>query len=204
MCDCCCKCPCAALLKDPEQLKAKLNEKERYVRAVQGIFLFRLIPQYVAIFALINVLFIFIGCCNLSFLAVATLFAIIYTLGKLAYSLAPEQITKFLFPEQFDQGTPEQSNRVRSPEEIAELLTSCPCLQKCTKCEAKKEEGLPIKKLGILCALFVVFCITGTFWLNVVIVNLAIILPGVLLHPAVNPTVLQIKNSVFPAKQKTD
>ena len=205
MCEnCCCKCPVAALLNDPENLKAKLVANERYVRAVQGIFLFRLIPQYVAIFAFVNILFIIIGKFDLSPLAVLTLFAILYNLVKLAWQLARDQIVNFFFPQEFDQGTNENTNRVRSAEEIATLLTTCPCLAKCRACQATKEEGLPVKKIAILSGLFVLFCITGTFWLNFVVVNLILILPGVLLLPQVNPTVVQIKNQVFPPKEKTD
>ena len=200
MCEC--KCPLKALLSNPDELKAKLHEKENIVLGLQGILLFRLIPQFIIIFVLINLVFIICGVLDLTFLAVATLLAIIYTLGKVVYGIAGEKIIAFFFPSEFDKGTQDQSNHVRSVDDVADLISGCPCLQKCPlKCE---QGGFPIKRLIVLGVLFLIFCITGTFWLNVIVVNLILILPGVLLHPAVYPYTLKAKEAILPAKQKTE
>ena len=46
--------------------------------------------------------------------------------------------------------------------------------------------------LGYLLVMFVVFWLTGTFWLNVVLVNGFLLLPYILLNPQVRPTVIRL------------
>ena len=195
---CPCKCPIKALIENPEQLKAKLDENARYVKAVQGIFLFRLIPQYAALFVLVNLVFLIVGIFHMGFIPVAILVALVIAVGKLIMKSFGEKIINFFFPEEFPLGEEGESNRVRSSDEIVALFAGCKCCQKCEKLSS------PILKIAVLAGLFVFFTITGTFWLNFVVCNLVLILPGVLLHPAVNPYVLKAKNAIFPPKQKEE
>jgi hypothetical protein len=43
--------------------------------------------------------------------------------------------------------------------------------------------------LAVLLALFVFFRLTGTFWVNFIVVNLTLLLPAALVHPQVLPYV---------------
>jgi hypothetical protein len=61
--------------------------------------------------------------------------------------------------------------------------------------------GSPVLLL-VLGALFFLFLVTGTFWVNFVIVNLAFFVPLVVLHPAVKPAVLRALGG--PAKEKAE
>ena len=54
--------------------------------------------------------------------------------------------------------------------------------------------------LGVLAALFFLFLITGTLCLNWVLVDLILILPAVVLHPAVKPHVQQLLSKFEKAK----
>ena len=195
----CKKCPIKALIENPEQLKAKLDANARYVKAVQGIFLFRLIPQYAALFVLVNLVFLIVGIFHMGFIPVAILVALVNAVGKLIMKSFGEKIINFFFPEEFPLGEEGESNRVRSSDEIVALFAGCKCCQKC-----QEKLASPIMKLAVLSGLFFFFSITGTYRLNLIVCNLVLVLPGVLLHPAVNPYVLKAKNAIFPPKQKEE
>jgi hypothetical protein len=192
-------CPIIQLLNDPDELKAKLSEKSRYVRGIQGILFFRLIPQLAVLFVLVNLLFLFIGYFNLGFLSVAVLFLLLATIGKIIMEKFGKLIIDFFFPEEFNAGTPEESNRVRSIDEVANFLGNLPIAKGCPV-----QRAPPMKRIILFSVLFIVFYITTTFWFNFVVFNLLLILPGVLLHPAVNPHIVKILGSIFPQKAKIE
>lgn len=199
MCETCCP---YKICKDPELLKAKLNEHVRYVNAIQAILYFKKPIQFGVIFVLVNLLFFFIGYFHLSFFPTVALLALLYNLGKLLFSFIGDKIVDFLFPAEVPMGEATESNHIRSADEVAACI-SC-CVPKCDGCPCHCNGGIPIKKIAIMAGLFVLFLLAGTFWLNFVIVNLALILPGVLLLPQVNPYVLKAKDAICPCKAKAE
>ncbi|OHT11657.1 hypothetical protein TRFO_03866 [Tritrichomonas foetus] len=184
---CCSGCPCKKVLTDASALEEKLKPYEEYVDQVQAMLYFRNPIAMAAVLVLVNLLFFVIGKLHLSFLPTLFLLLTLKVFVKLVVKVAGPIIAAFLFQpiENKEEGT----------YPIYPLQTVCETIVLFTSrifglCDHAKPKGPltianAVVPLGALAALFFLFLITGTFWLNFILVNLVLILPAVLLHPAV-------------------
>ncbi|KAH0788120.1 hypothetical protein GPJ56_007951 [Histomonas meleagridis] len=172
--------------KNPKNIEEKLKPYEKHIEQIQAMLFWRNPIPMAILLVLVNLLFFIIYKLNLSFVPTMLLLATISVLIKVVKKIAGEKIASILFkPIENKEGT----YKIYSLESVSQTL-SC-IAQKISSlrgriCPGEKPTiGSALLPLGILAGLFLVFLLTGTFWLNFVLVNLILLLPAVIFHPKV-------------------
>lgn len=194
------KCP----LSDASVLEEKLKPYEEYVDQIQAMVFWRN-PIPMAIFVVcVELLFIFIGTLHLSFLPCLFLFLALKTLIRFVIQAFGQKIHELFFKPVENKG--EGAYPIYPLDTFCQTVT-CFTSKLVVVIKAVKPQGeltiaSSIIPLGVLFACFLVFWLTGTFWLAFILVNLVIFLPAILLHPAVKPKVTEVVRKL--QKQKTE
>ena len=135
---------------------------------------------------LVNLLFFVIYKLDLSFVPTMFLLATIWVLIKVVKKLVGEKIASIFFkPIENKEGTYKIYPLEDVCETISCLVKKISCIASHAKAGDKPTIATALIPLAILSGLFLVFLITGTFWLNFVLVNLVLLLPAVIFHPKV-------------------
>jgi hypothetical protein len=186
-------CLSLATLSDPQELETKLKPYESVVNQVQAVFLLKNPVGFAIPFLSVNFLFFVIYKLNLSFLPTFFLLLTLRTLLSLAILSFPD-VFKSIFDKPIEN--PEQGPFKLEPLPELCILISGVCALVQAEKKALTPQGNSLAGASLLLlvlgALFFLFLVTGTFWVNFVIVNLAFFVPMVVLHPAVKPTVAKL------------
>ncbi|KAH0791118.1 hypothetical protein GPJ56_004929 [Histomonas meleagridis] len=181
-CEQCGGCPC----KDPKKLENMLKPYEKHVDQIQAMLFWRNPIPMAILLVLVNLLFFIIYKLNLSFVPTMLLLGTIYVLFKVVKKIAGEKIAPILFkPIENKEGTYKIYPLEKVCETISCLVGKISCLTGRVKAGDKPTIGTALIPLAVLSGLFLFFLITGTFWLNFVLVNLILLLPAVIFHPKV-------------------
>lgn len=204
MCEQTGQCPCKKYLTDPKELENKLKPYETQVEQIQAMLYFRNpIPMAVTL-VLVNLLFLFIYLLHLSFIPTLFLLLTLRVLVKVVYKVAGDKIVAMFFKP--IENKEEGNYPIYSLSVVCETVTTVTSKVYYVASSAKPKSQITyanaIIPLGVLAGLFFFFLITGTFGFNLVVINLLLILPAILLHPAVRPHVIQVWGKI--EKQKTD
>ena len=188
---------------DASELEQKLKPYEAVVEKAEAVLFFRNPIGLAVILLLVNFVFVIVYKFEFSFLPTLFLVLLVKCLIELAWGVAGRQVSAILFPE-VEKGGPNESNRVRSLDDVCEFVAPVYKVAKNMKARTKGSGGFSTQNLitcGVLLGLVIVFKITGTFWLCWFAVNGLLIIPGVLLFPPVNEKVVEITKNF---KKKAD
>ena len=196
---CCCRCPFRKL--GSENLEATLEEHPVAVQRIQEMMMFRRPVAAAVLFAVINLHFLVYGVLDLPFLSQVCFFALYALVFKLVWPMVRPPAEAFLFGQDVPQGEGEELNRVRSAKEVAAALTKVvgPIEQSVKAIRRAASDGSIVGRgiyAGVLLCLLILSHEVNVFWVTVVIVDLALVLPGVLLHPKVSPMIAELKGKV--------
>ncbi|KAK8836888.1 hypothetical protein M9Y10_037414 [Tritrichomonas musculus] len=204
MSDQACQCPCKKCLTDPKELENKLKPYENYVEQIQAMLYFRNIIPMAILLVLVNLVFVFILIFHLSFVPTLFLLLTLRVLIKVVIKIAGEKIVSMFFKpiENKEEGTYPIYPLSTVCETVTSITSKVYCVASSTTPKGPITVTNAVIPLGVLAALFFLFLITGTLCLNWVLVDLILLLPAVLLHPAVKIHVQQLLSKL--EKQKTD
>lgn len=184
-------CPYQKLLTNPKDLEARLTPYANYVDQVQAMLYFRNPIPMAVLLITVNLLFLFIGTLHLSFLPTLFLFLTLRVLVKIVIQLFGATIANHFF--QPIQNPSEGQYPIYPLPTVCQTVTNFTSKIYSVASLARPSQQITIANaivpLAALSGLFFFFLITGTFALNVIIVNLILILPFVLLNPKVKPYV---------------
>jgi chromate transport protein ChrA len=181
---CCCR--DLDWLSDAQAIEQKLKLHETVVDQVQAVLLWKNPFVMGIVLLLANALFWFVGRQDLSFLPTFFLLLMIKTILQLSLGEA-----SFLRPYAAQLFPAVRKADVLPVNEVAALLARVGSWCKCTLPREAPSAASGIAGIAVLFALFVFFLLAGTFWVTFAVVNLALILPAILLHPKVRPQVEQ-------------
>lgn len=179
-----CDCP----LQDPRKLEEKLKPYSSKIEQFQAMIFWRNPIAMAGLLILVNAIFAIVGVLHLTFVPTVLLLLTLKTIGKLIVLKFGEKIGKILFKpiENKDEGT----YKIYPLEKICDFIACifkkidkvCPFKRCCEKELTLASAAIP---LLVLTVLFIFFLIVGTYFLNLVVVNLALLLPVIIFHPAV-------------------
>ena len=170
------------LLENRKKIQEFLNKHERIIRGLQGILFFRLPVQFAVIVLFVDFILLLLAKFGLGFYQVIVLGLLIQTLCKYFKTKSVSKIIfNFFFPESFPYGEKNESNRVRSADEIYDTIVRILSFLN----QYFREKDTPWKQLVFYTSLFFLFILTGTFWFIFTVLNLFFILPGIFFHPQV-------------------
>ena len=173
---------------------------EKQIMHFQEILLFKRPLALVLILIYIFSLFGFAYSVEAEFIAslILTFFGVY---GAMAfYFYFADKIDAFLFPE-LENVDPNASNRVRSFEELGQIFDKCRGPRTTTGTQRQLIAAASFTVLGLF------FIVVRPFWFNLVVVLLALLLPGILLLPQVNavlPQKFRCGSSSQPIKPTTE
>lgn len=192
---CCCKC----LDKfKPENIKATLDDNAELVKRIQSVLMIRRPIAFAVVLVLVNFHFIALRTLNLSFypfIIFCAMYSIVYRILKPKVVPMAE---KFLFGEPVPEGEASETNRIRSNEEVAAILTKVinPIMHVTNIISKIANDQSIMGRLVWVVVLFCVFVLTASvdfFKLTAILVNGVLIVPGVLCNPKVAALIAQQK-----------
>jgi len=154
------------------------------------MLMFRLIPQFAIIFCSIILGFIIVRKFHIYGLPFVFFILILRTLLEIAYKFVGEKIVDFFFPQEFKKGEATESNRVRSVDELVEIIKKIPF----DKCPCDKLCNIYIR-LAVYVVLFIIFQVFGLYALALVLFLIIFLVPGIALNPIVQQKVCDAKNA---------
>lgn len=202
------ECPCCKCLEKfkPENLKATLDENTELVKRIQSVLMLRRPIAFIVAFVVINFHFIMLKTLNLSFYPFIIFCAMYYMVyGILKPKVAP-LLEKFLFEGEVPDGEANETNRIRSNEEVAALLTKVvsPIAAVAKVISKLANDKNMFSRLIWVVVLFCVFILTASvdfFKITALLVNAVMILPGVLCHPKVAAIIAAQKEKLLKKNQ---
>jgi hypothetical protein len=177
-------------LSDPHELEALLQPHVAIVNQIQAAVFFKNPPAFVIPLLLVNLLFWIIYKLNLGVIPTVFLLLTLKILIELAFRAFARPLAA-IFAKHID-------NPDEGPYRIYPLHEVCLFLSKIGRAanfviSVLKPQGSDIASSALLLmaagGLALLFLITGTFWVNFVIVNLAFFVPAIAFHPAVKPLI---------------
>ena len=180
------------VLLHKEKIKEFLNSRKREVSGIQGILFFRLPVQFAVLVLSIDFFLLLLSKLKMSSYSVIALLLLMNTLWIVLKKFSIDKIlSNFFFPENLQEGSETESNRIRSTDEVYNAIVSL--FVKLS--EYTREKDTPWKKLVFFSSLFIFFIYTDTFWFIFTIVNLLFFLPGIVFHPAIYPSFQNVLNN---------
>ena len=179
------------VLRNKDKIKEFLKSKEREIAGIQGILFFRLPVQFAILVLTTNLTLLLVKKFRISCYSIIALLLLLrilwntFSIGKIC--------SKFFFPENVPTGNQDETNRIRSVDEIYNAIISL--FSKLS--EYTREKDTPWKQLVFFLSFFILFIYVRTFWIIFIFVNLAFFLPGIIFHPAVYPSFQKALSSVF-------
>lgn len=196
---CCAHCPLNSLA--PENLEATLQRHSTFIDEFQGALFYRRPIAFVALLVSVNLIFFFYRTLNLNFYCLVCLIGIIYIGLQLIPSAIYSTVKSALLPGQLDKGRLSESNRVRDTNELVapinKLLYPVFGFLKIVNALSQDESVTGLLIYGSV--FFCLFCITASvdfFWPIVIFTNLALIIPGIITNPKVEPYVQKVKEHI--------
>lgn len=131
---------------------------------------------------------------DLTFFGQAALFALYFFTVKMFGCTVVGLVDTNLFSDEIQTGTPEESNRIRTPTEVADILKVVLIpITKIAKMfkNVARDQSLSgrVTLAGILLVMFIASLVVDVFCSVVVLVNLILIVPAIVIHPQVWPYV---------------
>jgi hypothetical protein len=172
----------------PDNLRDTLRENGKLVEEVQAVLLFRRPVALVVIFFVFNLVVGVIS--NFNFFGSCLFLYTVYAVWRLYGQTAGIALVGVLFGKSVQRGAPDESNRIRTPDEVADCLDHIfgPACYAIASLNGIATDGSIVGQLTYIAILLFVFVLTlylDVFNLFVWIVNLTLIVPGILLHPRV-------------------
>ena len=201
------KCSCKCLEKfKPENLKATLDENSELVKRIQSVLMIRRPIAFAVILVVVNAHFIMLRTLNLSFypfVIFCVMYSMIYRILK--PKIAP-MAEKFLFGQPVPDGEANETNRIRSNEEVAAVLGKVmnPIMYITNTLTKIANDQNIVNKLVWIVILFCAFVLTASvdfFKLTIILVNALLIIPGVVCHPQVAALIAQQKANIAAKAQ---
>jgi hypothetical protein len=168
-----------------------LKPYENVYKNIQGVLFYRRPVVFGVVIAVVELLFILIGCADLGFLSVVSLALALYYVGKIAYLTVGQPLVASAFGP-IDEGAPTTSNR------IYELLPFCQRISHISSTlvdalekvhDANRAGSIPSLAICsiVFAVLFFFFSVCGSLWPVFVLVHIILLAPGIVMHPAVFP-----------------
>ena len=196
---CCCRCPFARL--SSENLEATLEQHELAVERIQSVLMFRRPIAAAAVFVGINLVFFIYRALNLPFLSNLCLLLLCSLIIRQFAPIVVPLAEGFLFGDDVPKGEANESNRIRSTKEVSQFLVKIVApIEYAVKTVRKIASDTSVVGrgiyFGVLLCLLILTKVISVFWVIVIVVDCALVLPGVLLHPQVAPMIADLKGKV--------
>jgi hypothetical protein len=195
-----------AALSDPSQLEETLKPHENIIDQIQLIVFLKNPIPFVICLVFVDLLFFIIYKLNIGFVPTIFLLLTVKALIELLVTTFAEPIKEIFVKEIQDRKS--GTYHIYTLSELSPLLAGFASALDDVR-RVLIPRGNSLGSAGVLLlvlgALFFLFLVTGTFWVNVIIVNLAFFLPLIVFHPQVIPHVLktmQSNENTVPAEDK--
>ncbi|KAH0790885.1 hypothetical protein GPJ56_005020 [Histomonas meleagridis] len=178
--------------KQPPTLADILRPYEETITRMQEVFLFK--RPLVLILILVGILafYIFVKSSEAGFFAVIALFFVVIYAVSIIWTYLKNFLSKYLF-KPLPADDPTASNRVRTLEEFCDFLEKAKKFISGSENQTKKSSLRRIIVAAVSFTFAFIFTKVDPFYFNLVFTYIAILLPGILLHPAVNKLIYKKK-----------
>lgn len=171
-----------------------LKNHELYVYNLQAIFLFKLPIQFILILLISNLVFGVIYKMRVGFYATLAILAIFY---KLIYWLFQKSqfLFNFFFDDEIIYDTEKNSDRIRTPKEIAEFWH--PIIQTISRISIEPNQGSIYKQILLTLILFIIAYFISSIKFYYIFFHILLFLPGIIMNPFINSSFSEAYNKVF-------
>jgi hypothetical protein len=180
--------PSLATISDPQQLEIFLAPHECLVTQIQAALFFRNLPALTIPYLLVNLLFWIIYKLSLGVIPTLFLLLTIKALIEIAITAFRRPLLAIFVKQINDPNS--GTYKIYSLPEVCLILSKIgQLINFLISVLTPRGDDLSSASVLLISAavMFFLFLITGTFWANYVLVNLAFFLPAILFHPVVKP-----------------
>jgi hypothetical protein len=176
------------------------------VQKIQEVILWRSKAAVAITFVITELIFVFIGAANLGFFATIFFLHIVHSIFRIAFKFVGSVLNPLLFRATYDDA-PDQSNRIRSFDEVNELVHKCHDRGRAAVQWLRDYRADPTieKHFFFFFTLFFFFVIStslGTFWVFFLMVHAVLIIPGAVLNPGLREFAAKKIRNIREAAEK--